>query len=92
MNRQTIKEFLAAPMVKEAMRTDGPKEVGRMAIMVGNLERDQDLREFGEMLIQGKLPAANYSESLEEKKKKIKSLLRAGKPASILIKQVRDAS
>ena len=51
MNKQTIKGFLADPLVKEAMKTDGEAEVGRMAIMVGNMEKNQDLREFGQRLI-----------------------------------------
>ena len=52
MNKQTIKDFLANPLVKEAMQIDGPIEVARMAIMSGNLDRDQDLREFGQRLLE----------------------------------------
>lgn len=51
MNKQTIKEFLADPLVQEALREDGAAEVGRMAMMVGNLEKNQDLREFGQRLL-----------------------------------------
>ena len=51
MNKQTIKEFLADPLVKEAMKTDGEAEVGRMAMMVGNLEKNQDLRKLGQHLL-----------------------------------------
>jgi hypothetical protein len=51
MNKQTIKDFLADPFVQEAMKTDGPGEVGRMAIMAGNMEKNQDLRVFGEELM-----------------------------------------
>ena len=51
MNKQTIKEFLADPLVQDALKTDGEAEVGRMAMMVGNLEKKQDLREFGQRLI-----------------------------------------
>jgi hypothetical protein len=51
MNKQTIKDFLADPFVQEAMKTDGPGEVGRMAIMAGNIEKNQDLRLFGETLM-----------------------------------------
>ena len=35
----------------EAMKTDGKAEVGRMAMMAGNLDNDEDLREFGQRLI-----------------------------------------
>jgi len=51
MNKQTIKNFLADPLVQDALKTDGEAEVGRMAMMVGNLEKNQDLREFGQLLI-----------------------------------------
>lgn len=51
MNKQTIKNFLADPLVQDALKTDGKAEVGRMAMMVGNLEKNQDLREFGQLLI-----------------------------------------
>ena len=51
MNKQTIKEFLADPLVQDALKTDGEAEVGRMAMMVGNLEKNQDLREVGQRLI-----------------------------------------
>ena len=51
MNKQTIKVFLADPLVQEALREDGEAEVGRMAMMVGNLEKNQDLREFGQRLL-----------------------------------------
>jgi len=51
VNKQTIKDFLADPLVKEAMKTDGEAEVGRMAMMVGNMEKNQDLREFGQRLL-----------------------------------------
>ena len=52
MNKQKIKEFLADPLVKDAMKTDGEVEVGRMAIMAGNLDNDEDLRAFGEKLLE----------------------------------------
>ena len=51
MNKQTIKDFLADPLVQDALKTDGKAEVGRMAMMVGNMEKNQDLREFGQRLI-----------------------------------------
>jgi hypothetical protein len=51
MNKQTIKEFLADPLVQDALKTDGEAEVGRMAMMVGNLEKNQHLRDFGHLLI-----------------------------------------
>ena len=51
MNKQTIKEFLADPLVKDALKTDGEAEVGRMAMMVGNLEKNPDLREFGQRMM-----------------------------------------
>jgi hypothetical protein len=51
MNKQKIKEFLNDPLIKEAMKTDGKAEVGRMAMMAGNLENDEDLRKFGQELI-----------------------------------------
>ena len=51
MNKQMIKNFLADPLVQEALREDGEAEVGRMAMMVGNLEKNQDLREFGQRLL-----------------------------------------
>lgn len=50
MNKQTIEKFLSDPYVKEAIK-DGPEEVARMAIMAGNLEKNSDLREFGEKLM-----------------------------------------
>ena len=51
MNKEKIKEFLKDPLVKDAMKTDGKAEVGRMAMMAGNLDNDKDLREFGQLLI-----------------------------------------
>ena len=51
MNKQTIKNFLADPLVQDALKTDGEAEVGRMAMMVGNLEKNQDLREFGQKIL-----------------------------------------
>jgi hypothetical protein len=54
MNRESIKQFLNDPLVREAMKTDGRQEVGRMAMMAGNLERNQDLREFGQRLLGAK--------------------------------------
>jgi hypothetical protein len=55
MNKQTIKDFLADPLVQDALKTDGKAEVARMAIMAGNLEKNQDLRIFGEKLMQSEL-------------------------------------
>jgi hypothetical protein len=55
MNKQTIKDFLADPLVQDALKTDGKAEVGRMAIMVGNLEKNNDLRKFGEKLLEAEL-------------------------------------
>jgi hypothetical protein len=43
MNRKTVEEFLKDPLVKEAMRTDGPEEVARLASMAGVLEKDAGL-------------------------------------------------
>jgi len=51
MNKQTIKDFLADPLVQDALKTDGEAEVGRMAMMVGNMEKNADLREFGQRLL-----------------------------------------
>ena len=51
MNKQTIKDFLADPLVQDALKTDGEAEVGRMAMMVGNMEKNVDLREFGQRLL-----------------------------------------
>jgi hypothetical protein len=51
MNKQTIRDFMASPLVQEALKIDGEVEVGRMAMMAGNLEKNQDLREFGQRLL-----------------------------------------
>jgi hypothetical protein len=51
MNKDSIKKFMADPLVQDALKTDGSAEVGRMAMMIGNLERNQDLREFGQRLL-----------------------------------------
>jgi hypothetical protein len=51
MNKQTIKNFLADPLVQDALKTDGEAEVGRMAMTIGNIEKNQDLREFGQILL-----------------------------------------
>ena len=42
-NKKTVKEFLNDPIVKEAMKTDGPEEVARLASMAGVLEKDDTL-------------------------------------------------
>jgi hypothetical protein len=41
--RKKVEQFLKDPIVKEAMRTDGPEEVARLASMAGVLERDASL-------------------------------------------------
>jgi hypothetical protein len=50
MNKEKLKEFMKDPLVREAYDQDGWVEVARMAAMVGNLERDQELREIAEIL------------------------------------------
>jgi hypothetical protein len=55
MNKQTIKDFLKDPLVQDALKTDGKAEVGRMAMMVGNLEKNEDLRAYGEKLLEENL-------------------------------------
>jgi len=51
MNKQKIKDFLADPLVKQALKEDGEVEVGRMAMMAGNLDDDEDLRFFGQKIM-----------------------------------------
>ena len=43
ISRKKAREFLNDPIVKEAMKTDGPHEVARLASMAGVLEKDGDL-------------------------------------------------
>jgi hypothetical protein len=52
VNKKTIEKFLADPLVKQALKEDGKAEVGRMAIMAGNMDKDEDLRLFGEKLLE----------------------------------------
>jgi hypothetical protein len=50
MNKAKLKEFLKDPLVQEAYEKDGLAEVARLAAMVGNLDRDPELREIAEVL------------------------------------------
>jgi hypothetical protein len=43
ISRRKVKEFMDNPIVREAMKTDGPHEVARLASMAGVLEKDGDL-------------------------------------------------
>lgn len=46
----TLKEFLKDPLVRDAYRDGGIEEVARVASMVGNLEKNQELRQLAEEL------------------------------------------
>jgi hypothetical protein len=48
--KEILKEFLNNPLVQQAYRTDGIEEVARLASNVGNLEKNQDLRQLAEEL------------------------------------------
>lgn len=50
MNKAKLKEFMKDPLVRDAYKKDGLEEVARMAAMVGNLDRDPELREIAEIL------------------------------------------
>lgn len=50
MFKEALREFLRDPLVRKAYKTDGIAEVARMASMIGNLERNQDLRQLAEDL------------------------------------------
>lgn len=46
-----IDEFLKDPLVKESYDEKDWMEVGRMAMMAGNLEKSAVLREFGQKMM-----------------------------------------
>lgn len=50
MNKKVLEEFLKDPLIKGAYRTDGLEELARLASMVGNLEKNEDLRGLAEDL------------------------------------------
>lgn len=50
MNKEKLKEFLKDPIVRQAYKEDGIEEVARLASMIGNLERDEELRKLAEDL------------------------------------------
>jgi hypothetical protein len=50
MNKQKLKEFMRDPIVAKAYKEGGILEVARLASMIGNLERDSELREIAEKL------------------------------------------
>lgn len=48
MNKAKLKEFLKDPIVRQAYREDGLEEVARLASMIGNLDKDPELRRLAE--------------------------------------------
>jgi hypothetical protein len=56
INKEKFKEFMKDPLVKEAYKREGVLEVARLAAMVGNMERDSELREISEELFSRYLP------------------------------------
>ena len=46
-----IDEFLKDPLIKESYDKKDWMEVGRMAMMAGNLEKSTALREFGQKMM-----------------------------------------
>jgi|688.fasta_scaffold2031523_1 hypothetical protein len=52
MNKERLKEFMKDPLVREAYEEDGILEVARLASMIGNLDRDQELREIAAVLME----------------------------------------
>lgn len=55
MNKQTVQEFMNSAPAKRAMKEEGVEGVARLAIMLGNVKKDNDLRELAGQLM-SKIP------------------------------------
>jgi hypothetical protein len=55
MNKQSVKEFMNSDPAKRVMKEEGVEGVARLAMMVGNVKRDNDLRELAGRLM-SKIP------------------------------------
>jgi hypothetical protein len=51
MNRLSLEEFLNDPEVKATREREGSRGLARLAIMAGNLSKNEDLRTLGGKLL-----------------------------------------
>jgi capsid portal protein len=51
MNKQTVQEFMNSATAKRVMKEEGVAGVARLAMMAGNVKRDNDLRELAGRLM-----------------------------------------
>ena len=51
MNKQTVQEFMNSATAKKAMKEEGIAGVARLAMMAGNIKKDNDLRELAGRLM-----------------------------------------
>ena len=51
MNKQSVQEFMNSDPAKRVMKEEGIAGVARLAMMVGNVKRDNDLRELAGRLM-----------------------------------------
>lgn len=52
MNKLKLKEFMRDPIVARAYKEAGILEVARLASMIGNLDRDPEMRVIAEVLME----------------------------------------